>query len=247
VFEPDGRVIWLSFAVSLVPILLAYLAAGRLQKADRVRVPPGGIPSHALLNIGFFLGGLGGALFGIMVGPSLDMTPLAAVALSGPLVEELGKALLPLALFAAGRLPSRGEGLAVGLVVGGGFAAVESWLFVIESYASGGEDEWMTMVQLRLLFGTVIHMGASGLAGAILGEAWHDGRLRVRVGAPVAALLVALLIHGGWNITVASSARHQAWAIVALAIATLTLAAVAKVYADGVRAPAGDRTSASSS
>ena len=231
--EPGSAIVWLTFATSLAPVLIAYLVAGRLRPAA-IAAGDERFPGRLTLTAGLFLGGAGGALFGIFLGPPDSWSELARLGLWGPAAEELGKGLLPLGLFVVGRLRSRHAGLAAGLVVGAGFAAVENLFFSIQGYADGGADEWLTTVQIRLAFGTLIHMGASGVFGAALGDAWAQSR-STRYGAPLAALLGALLVHGGWNASLYAARTRPAWALMAILIAAFTLAVVVALLVDTAR------------
>lgn len=248
--DPDRLIVWLTFAVSFAPIALAYAVTNRLRSAAS-RFGDARHPSRGLLAVGFALGGVGGAVFGILVGPRIVSAGLAQAALGAPLAEELGKGLLPLLMYASGGLRSRRAGLAVGLVVGAGFAGVENLLFAIQGYAIGGPEEWLNTLRLRLAFGTVIHMGASGILGAVLAIGANGTRLS-RWGAPLAAVLAAVAIHGGWNAALVGATAEVHYALVALAIAGLTLAITVGLVVDacgaaGLRTREGAPTCASSS
>lgn len=242
---PSDTILWITFAASLVPLLVAYLAVTRLRDRQRAwgEVPH---PSRLILTTGFFLGGLGGMLFGIFVGPRVLVDPWTAVAITGPLIEETGKGLLPLALFAAGRLPNRAAGLAAGLFVGAGFAGVENLLFTLYGYAEGGEEEWASALQLRLAAGTMIHLTASGLLGYTLGASGSDRRPLTLIVAPISALAVSWLVHGVWNggITLVNEAPIAA--VVALCTGLVSMTVLARFYLVELRARAGVPTSASS-
>ena len=133
-------------------------------------------------------------------------------------------------------------------MVGAGFAAVENTLFAVGSYAEGGADEWLSTIQIRLAFGTLVHMGASGIFGATLGYASRTRR-GIRPLAPLAAMLGALVVHGGWNAFLVASRTDARFALGAVLVAAGTLGCLVWLYVDAVRrlrTPAGDRTSASS-
>ncbi len=230
-----NAILWLTFAASLVPVLLAYLAVLYLRRglSAQGRSPQ---PSRTVLSAGFVLGGLGGMVFGIGLGPWFPSSDWLQTAVFGPLLEEVGKGLLPLLLFAVGRMPDRASGIAVGLVVGAGFAAIENLVFTIHGFAVGGEPGWESVVYIRLVFGTLIHMTASGLAGAVLGTYAGEQRLLARVVAPFSAIAVAWLIHGGWNSGIALAPAGPAWALLALFVAIVGGTALGWLYATELRA-----------
>jgi RsiW-degrading membrane proteinase PrsW (M82 family) len=138
--------------------------------------------------------------------------PDALVAvLVAPFIEELTKALFPILLLVFRR--RQWSGITDGIVYCGlsaiGFAMVENILYLGGyGYASGvdkygpatGAQNLVAIFIVRILFTGFAHPLFTSMTGIGLGVAARSADLRVRVLAPLAGLLGAMMMHGTWNL-----------------------------------------------
>ncbi|WP_433530097.1 PrsW family intramembrane metalloprotease [Micromonospora sp. CA-263727] len=131
--------------------------------------------------------------------------------LVAPFIEELTKALGPILLLVFRR--REWSGITDGLVYCGlsaiGFAMVENILYLggygyasgVEQYgpATGAQMVILLFIGRILLFGFA-HPLFTAMTGVGLGIAARSASRRVRFFAPVAGLLVAMMLHGTWNL-----------------------------------------------
>ncbi|NLU77257.1 PrsW family intramembrane metalloprotease [Micromonospora sp. HNM0581] len=138
--------------------------------------------------------------------------PVALTAvLVAPFIEELTKTLGPILLLVFRR--REWSGITDGLVYCGlsaiGFAMVENILYLgglgyasgVEQYgpATGAQQVIAIFIVRILLFGFA-HPLFTSMAGIGLGIAARSADRRVRFFAPVAGLLLAMMLHGTWNL-----------------------------------------------
>lgn len=114
--------------------------------------------------------------------------------IGAPIVEEILKAL-PLLLFFHGSRKHDATGIAMGFVVGVGFALPESIFYVAQN-----PDFALATATGRILSTHLVHGFTTGLVGFLL--AWLPARYRVQIG-----LISAGLFHGGYNLMVVSLHR----------------------------------------
>jgi protease PrsW len=138
--------------------------------------------------------------------------PDALVAvLVAPFIEELMKAAGPLLLF--WRRRAEWSGITDGIVYCGlsalGFAMVENVLYLGEhGYAAGVEEygpatglqNLFAIFIVRILFTGFAHPLFTAMTGIGLGIAARSGDRRVRWLAPIAGLLLAMILHGTFNL-----------------------------------------------
>ncbi|MEH0939206.1 PrsW family intramembrane metalloprotease [Micromonospora psammae] len=131
--------------------------------------------------------------------------------LVAPFIEELTKALGPILLLVFRR--REWSGITDGLVYCGlsavGFAMVENILYLGGYGYASGADQWGPATGFRqviaifitriLLFGFA-HPLFTAMTGVGLGIAARSADRRVRVLAPIAGLLLAMMLHGTWNL-----------------------------------------------
>ncbi|RIV37240.1 PrsW family intramembrane metalloprotease [Micromonospora radicis] len=131
--------------------------------------------------------------------------------LVAPFIEELTKALGPILLLLFRR--REWSGITDGLVYCGlsaiGFAMVENILYLggygyasgVEQYgpATGAQQVIAIFIVRILLFGFA-HPLFTAMTGVGLGIAARTADRRVRVLAPIAGLLLAMMLHGAWNL-----------------------------------------------
>jgi RsiW-degrading membrane proteinase PrsW (M82 family) len=142
--------------------------------------------------------------------------------LVAPFVEESMKALGPILLFAVRRQTF--SGLIDGLVYCGlsatGFAMVENILYLggygyaanaDEGGALAGAGAVVGVFFGRILMSGFAHPLFTAMTGIGLGVAARSGDRRVRWLAPIAGLIVAMMLHGTWNLmsTVAVEAKQM--------------------------------------
>jgi RsiW-degrading membrane proteinase PrsW (M82 family) len=131
--------------------------------------------------------------------------------LVAPFIEELMKALGPLLLFLWRR--REWSGITDGIVYCGlsalGFAMVENVLYLGQhGYASGVEQygpasgltQLFGIFIVRILFTGFAHPLFSAMTGIGLGLAARSGDRRVRWLAPIGGLLLAMILHGMFNL-----------------------------------------------
>ncbi len=131
--------------------------------------------------------------------------------LVAPFIEELTKALGPILLLVFRR--REWSGITDGLVYCGlsavGFAMVENILYLGGyGYASGadrygpatGTQQVIAIFIVRILLFGFAHPLFTSMTGVGLGVAARTADRRVRVLAPIAGLLLAMILHGTWNL-----------------------------------------------
>ncbi|WP_165878009.1 PrsW family intramembrane metalloprotease [Micromonospora sp. MW-13] len=146
--------------------------------------------------------------------------------LVAPFIEELTKALGPILLLVFRR--REWSGITDGLVYCGlsavGFAMVENILYLGGyGYASGvdeygpatGAQQVIAIFIVRILLFGFAHPLFTSMTGVGLGIAARTADRRVRFLAPVAGLLLAMMLHGTWNL-LPSLAQATGQAMIAL-------------------------------
>jgi RsiW-degrading membrane proteinase PrsW (M82 family) len=149
--------------------------------------------------------------------------PSALVAVVGaPLAEETLKALGPLALFLLRRRAF--SGVVDGIVYCGlsatGFAMMENILYLgglgytagaQKGGVAGGVVGLILLFYARIVFSGFAHPLFTAMTGIGLGVAARSGVKWVRLLAPVAGWLTAMILHGSWNLmlTLATETRQE--------------------------------------
>jgi RsiW-degrading membrane proteinase PrsW (M82 family) len=131
--------------------------------------------------------------------------------LVAPFIEELTKALGPIALLLARR--REWSGITDGIVYCGlsaiGFAMVENILYLGGyGYAAGanqygpatGAQNVFAIFIVRILLTGFAHPLFTSMTGVGLGIASRTADRRIRLLAPLAGLLLAMMLHGTWNL-----------------------------------------------
>jgi RsiW-degrading membrane proteinase PrsW (M82 family) len=130
-----------------------------------------------------------------------------------PAVEETLKALLPILLFVF--RPRLFEGILDGVILCGlsatGFAMTENILYLGgHGYASGvkaggsvaaGAVALGYVFVLRVLLSGFLHPLFTSMTGLALGIASRSNARPARVMVPIAGLILAMMMHGTWNLT----------------------------------------------
>lgn len=178
---------------------LAY--AGLVALLDRSRRPLWPLWAAALLaGIGaaFAAGGVNDLL-----GVHLDGQgpPLLVPVLAAPVVEEIAKAamLLAVALLVPGAVRDVPAGITTGALVGIGFAMRENVTYFTLAALAGGPEGLVRSVYLRGLLQGLNHAAFTAAAGAGLGWTAGASTTRGRRLAPLLGLAAAILLHVVWN------------------------------------------------
>ena len=111
----------------------------------------------------------------------------------GPLVEELAKALVIVALLRADRIGFLVDAAIAGFAVGTGFALVENVLYQ-QLAPDAGVGTWIVRG-----FGTAIMHGGTTAIFAVLSLSLVERARRKSLGAYVPGLVLAVLLHSGFN------------------------------------------------
>ncbi|MFV2109082.1 PrsW family intramembrane metalloprotease [Micromonospora sp. LOL_015] len=142
---------------------------------------------------------------------NLGYSEALVAVLVAPFIEELTKTLGPILLLLTRR--REWSGITDGIVYCGmsaiGFAMVENILYLggygyaagAEQYgpATGAQNVFAIFI-VRILFTGFAHPLFTSMAGVGLGVAARSADRRIRVLAPTAGLLLAMMLHGAWNL-----------------------------------------------
>lgn len=156
--------------------------------------------------------------------------------LAAPLFEELGKGsgVLLLLFIASGVIRTAYDGFIVGAFVGLGFEIIEDTLYALNSAPDGfGTDQIgnsLHTVLLRLATGFTSHIAYAAIFGAGVVLIVGTVAQRRRVGLGLALCATSMLLHFGWDSTVALSGGNQLLVLV-LMVTCVVLAIAAVVTA----------------
>jgi RsiW-degrading membrane proteinase PrsW (M82 family) len=125
-------------------------------------------------------------------------TELIDLAVTAPLVEELGKALFlgVMVLLRRSRLNGVLDGIVYAALVGIGFAFVEDIVYYLSSLTQGALP---TVFFLRGIMAPFAHPLFTVATGIGVGLAVSSRQPAVRVFAPIIGFATAVLLHGIWN------------------------------------------------
>ncbi|MEN8165121.1 MAG: PrsW family intramembrane metalloprotease, partial [Acidobacteriota bacterium] len=142
--------------------------------------------------------GAGGLIGGITTWIGSGLLTSVVVA---PLVEELAKGVgILLVVVFSQHFDNPTDGLVYGTAVGLGFAVTENLLYGIWPGSMMVPGEAVSFVFGRTLFAAGVHALASSMVGAGLGLGRTSGRRIWAVGWALLGLVVAVALHGGWNL-----------------------------------------------
>ncbi len=96
-----------------------------------------------------------------------------------------------------------------------GFAALENALFLLSPLASSAYLNTILTGSLRFLGATLVHVAASGLLGALIAASFYRQK-RIKVESAVIGLLMATLLHWGFNLLIIEAAQATILRIFAL-------------------------------
>ncbi|MEU7822154.1 PrsW family intramembrane metalloprotease [Catellatospora sp. NPDC049133] len=211
---PLAFAVGLSAALLPVPVLVAaFLWLDRYEPE-----PP------RLLVISFLWGAFPATLLALGVNSfftgwlNVVTLPDAVVAtVVAPFIEELGKAAFPLWILWRRRRELSGitDGIVYCGLSGVGFAMVENILYLGGHGFYAGNEQWGPYSGAQLVFGMFLgrilisgfaHPLFTSMTGIGIGIAARSASSWVRWCAPVGGLLLAMILHGSWNLMATLSA-----------------------------------------
>lgn len=135
-----------------------------------------------------------------------EARPLAG-GFGAPIVEELAKAIVLIALIALGGgiLGGTRDGIVYGALVGIGFAFTENVVYLTFAVLQGGPAGLLRGVYVRALLGGGNHAAFTATTGAALGWAWGRRRPGGMWLVPMLGLAFAMLQHVVWNAVAAAA------------------------------------------
>jgi RsiW-degrading membrane proteinase PrsW (M82 family) len=236
VVGPRAFIFGVIFAMAPAPFLVAlfYLL-------DRVRPEPTQLMAVALIwgmCIATYLALRVNGWFGHLLGPD-DGTPVRNAVFVAPWVEETAKGLVIFVIvwWQRHRLMSTIGGVVYGGLVGVGFAFTENIVYysaVFQQALASSRDRSFALDAVQDLFwwrgvaAPFVHPMFTVLTGLGIGFAVRQRNTGVRVLAPVAGFLAAVLLHMSYN-TLASYANHRGLTAAYLGILLPLLLVVALV------------------
>jgi RsiW-degrading membrane proteinase PrsW (M82 family) len=131
-----------------------------------------------------------------------ESAALATAVVSAPLVEEAAKGLLVLLVWRLRRREFDGitDGMVYAGVVAAGFAFTENIQYLGLAYQEGGEQMLTGVFLVRCLVTPFAHPMFTVMFGIGVGIAATSTRAATRVLAPLTGFVLAVLLHGIWNL-----------------------------------------------
>ena len=187
-------------ALPVVPLVGCYLWLDRYEPEPR-----------SLLALGLLWGACVATAAAILVqgigGLVVGFTEAAALAVVAPVTEELAKGLFLVMLlwWRRGELDGVLDGIVYAGMVGIGFAFTENILYLAAAYdgtdglGPGGTESLTATFVVRCLVSPFAHPLFTTFIGIGVGLAVTSRSPLVRLGAPLAGYVVAVVAHGLWN------------------------------------------------
>jgi RsiW-degrading membrane proteinase PrsW (M82 family) len=131
-----------------------------------------------------------------------EQARLATAVLSAPVVEEAAKGLLVLLVWRLRRREFDGitDGMVYAGIVAAGFAFTENIQYLGLAYQEGGEQVLTGVFIARCLVTPFAHPIFTVMFGIGVGVAATSGRTSTRFAAPVIGFVLAVMLHGIWNL-----------------------------------------------
>ncbi|MGZ4624754.1 MAG: PrsW family intramembrane metalloprotease [Kineosporiaceae bacterium] len=196
-------------AIPVVPVVAAFLWL------DRFEAEPASLLAFA------FVWGAGVASFGALVVNTASLEAIrqaggdatTTVLVVAPVTEEALKGVAVLLVLLLRRREFDGvvDGLVYAGLVGVGFAFVENVLYLGRGFATGGGASLVTVFVVRCVVSPFAHPLFTGATGVGLGVAARSRRPLVRVVAPLAGFVVAVVLHSAWNLSALSGLSGFLW------------------------------------
>ncbi len=141
-----------------------------------------------------------------------------------PIIEELAKGLgILLVVVFSQHFDNPTDGLVYGTAVGLGFAVTENLLYGLWTGSMMGQAQAESFVLGRTLFTAGVHALASSTVGAGLGLGRTTGRRFGAVGWAFLGLVVAVALHGGWNLALLRMSSEAGWVFPTMILGPLYL------------------------
>jgi protease PrsW len=149
--------------------------------------------------ISFVINSLVSFLFAAALGPQWAM--MLTPPLVAPPVEEAAKglAVMLIFLFMRHQLNDVTDGIVYGALVGLGFAMTENIMYFGRAFGSGGLVGVSVSFLMRAIFSGFAHALWTASTGAGLALSRESKNPLVKVGAPIAGFMLAMLLHFLWN------------------------------------------------
>jgi RsiW-degrading membrane proteinase PrsW (M82 family) len=189
-----------------------------------------------------FAWGAGFATFGALVINTASMIAIkaaggdvsATAVFVAPFVEEAfkGSAVVMILVLRRREFDGVVDGIVYAGLAGIGFAYVENVLYLGRTLQSSGSTGTVFVFLLRCVVSPFAHPLFTAATGIGIGVAVRSRRPLVKIGAPILGYLVAVLLHGAWNLSAASGLAGFASAYVVFQVPVFagfaTLAIVAR-------------------
>ena len=131
----------------------------------------------------------------------MNSSDVVAAVVWAPVTEEFGKGLFLILLVVLRPRHLHGplDGAIYAALVGIGFSFVEDTLYYSVGFVGGGPETLVALVVLRGVLGAFSHSIYAALFGIGIGVAVQTRSPAVRVLAPLAGFVAAVLMHALWN------------------------------------------------
>ncbi|WP_457100545.1 PrsW family intramembrane metalloprotease [Microbacterium sp. P5_E9] len=134
--------------------------------------------------------------------PDTQANEIFGAVVQAPIVEELGKGLGVLIIFAVGRRAFDGpiDGIVYGALIGAGFAFTENIQYFATSYIEGGVGQTSVTFFMRGIMSPFAHVMFTSVTGFAVGLAARRGATTAQaVGPWMIGLAGAIALHAFWN------------------------------------------------
>ncbi|MEP6697285.1 MAG: PrsW family intramembrane metalloprotease [Pseudonocardiales bacterium] len=209
---PVSFVLGLTLALIPVPLLVASVLV-----LDRYEPEP-----RRLMVFSFFWGATAAALIALVLNTAGSVilhqftsgatADLISASVGAPIVEEGAKGAVIFLLLRVRRHELDGpiDGIVYAALVALGFAMTENVLYYSAAAMQGGTPGLIGTFVLRGVFSPFLHPMFTAATGIGLGYAAITRSHAARVLAPIAGLVIAMLLHGTWN---AAAEEHHLVAV----------------------------------
>ncbi len=202
---PTALILLAALAVSAAILLIVVALVWWVDRYDRE-------PLHLVVMV--FLWGASAAplisvtLFGLIdrLLSGFDQTSTGALISLGlvtPMVEEFSKAVaVVLVVVYSRQFDNPTDGVVYGTAVGLGFAVSENVIYGISAGVHlHGAAGILVLVGGRTLLSAGVHAVSSAAFGGFLGHAMMSGKFSAKIAWATTGLLVAIFLHGSWNLS----------------------------------------------